>query len=210
MSSPAEDSIKLDQPARILVIDDVASVLRMVRVSLSRDPIEIVEATNLTNARAHLEGAGVDLVLTDLQLPDGTGLDLAADLERAESNTPVILMTAYPSFESAVEGIRTGLVDYLQKPVAPAELRATVIRTLNLMHSKDGGFDRQAATEAGLSEREIDVAGLICAGLTAEEAAGELSLSSHTVRNHLKSVYRKLEVHNRAQLVGRLGANAAR
>ena len=119
------------RPARVLVIDDDPGVAEVIELLLTR---EGYAAERAGTVRAGLEriGAGaVDLVITDLKLPDGTGLDLIRSIHRVQRELPIILVTSYSSMESAIAALRAGAVDYIIKPFENDELLLAVERALN-------------------------------------------------------------------------------
>ncbi|MBI3564023.1 MAG: response regulator [Elusimicrobia bacterium] len=116
-------------PARILVVDDDASVRRVIERMLKEDGHEVSSAATGEDAVA-LVGREFDLVLTDLMLPGAIGGNEVTRRFRAGGVVDVIIMTAYPQLDSAVQGLRDGAYDYLSKPVSDELLRAVVGRCL--------------------------------------------------------------------------------
>ena len=119
-------------PARILVVDDEASLRQMMEVLLRRVGHEVSLASGVREASEILEASPVpyDLVVTDLMMADGTGLEVI-DRARAVSNdTQVIVVTAHGSVETAVEAMRRGAYGYLEKPLSVATARAIVEKAL--------------------------------------------------------------------------------
>jgi DNA-binding response OmpR family regulator len=110
---------------RILVIDDDQDVLAVLARALERDGHNVTTAGTLADARTAV-AAGVDLLVLDLGLPDGSGLELCRDLRRGESAVPILILTASTQVELRVQGLDAGADDYLTKPFALAELRARV------------------------------------------------------------------------------------
>jgi class 3 adenylate cyclase len=115
----------------ILVVDDEPSVRRTLALLLRRDAHQVVEADGVTTARRRLRHRAFDVVITDLRMPDGDGLDVIRAAKRACPATDVILWTAFAGWESAREAMRLGAVDYLEKGDDPDDVRrrvATVLR----------------------------------------------------------------------------------
>lgn len=110
---------------RVLVIDDDPDVRSVVRRALDRDGHALATAEDLHTARIALS-EGVDLVVLDLGLPDGRGLELCRELREVGSSVPVLILTAQSQVASRVEGLDAGADDFLSKPFAVAELRARV------------------------------------------------------------------------------------
>jgi two-component system, OmpR family, response regulator len=111
---------------RILVVDDHDEVRSLLRRALGRDGHVVRAAANLTAARAQLAARDVDLVVLDLGLPDGEGLELCRELRVAGRAVPVLVLTARSAMNRRIEGFDAGADDFLAKPFAVAELRARV------------------------------------------------------------------------------------
>jgi two-component system, NtrC family, response regulator HydG len=111
----------------LLLVDDDPEALEWLSELAKAEGFSVSQADSLRAARIHMSRLQPDLLLTDLQLPDGKGIDLVADLETRES-TEVVLITGHASVESAVEALRLGAGDYLVKPVDVDRLRAILRR----------------------------------------------------------------------------------
>lgn len=110
---------------RVLVIDDEAEVRSVVSRALKGDGHAVATAMDLETARSALT-EGTDLIVLDLRLPDGFGIDLCRELRASGSTVPILLLTALSQLELRVEGLDAGADDFLAKPFAVAELRARV------------------------------------------------------------------------------------
>ncbi len=122
MSSPAYFSL--------LVVDDEPDLRTLYELTLLREGYEIETAGSVEEARLHLQDRVYSAVITDMRLPDGTGLDLLAYLESAGRREKAIVITAYGSAENAVEALKAGAYDYLTKPVDLKQFRAVVASAL--------------------------------------------------------------------------------
>jgi two-component system response regulator AtoC len=111
----------------LLLVDDDPEALEWLSELAKAEGFSVAQADSLRAARIHLSRLQPDVLLTDLQLPDGQGIDLVKDLESRES-TEVILITGHASVESAVQALRLGASDYLVKPVDVERLRAILRR----------------------------------------------------------------------------------
>ncbi len=107
---------------RVLVVDDDRAVRAALKVNLTKGGMEVSLATSAAEAYAALREHPVDLVLTDVKMPGGTGLDLLAKIREAWPDTQVVVMTGYGSVEDAVLAMKSGAADYIIKPVAKDEL----------------------------------------------------------------------------------------
>jgi len=117
-------------PARILVVDDEDAQRQIIADVLSHAHYDVVQASGSSEAAGCLEREELDIVITDLKMQDGTGLDVLSEVKRTSPETEVIVMTAYGSIESAVEAMREGAYDYITKPFNKDALLVSVRRAL--------------------------------------------------------------------------------
>lgn len=115
--------------AAILVVDDEPDLRLLYELTLMREGYRVESAENLAQARQKLQ-ARYDVVLTDMRLPDGQGMELLLELQAAGRPERCIVVTAYGSAENAVEALRAGAFDYLAKPVELSQLRTVVASAL--------------------------------------------------------------------------------
>ncbi len=113
---------------RILIVDDEASMRRILAANLRQDHHEVSEACGVQEAQRSLSAKDFDVVVTDQKMPDGEGLAVLACAHEFDPTTPVILLTAVATIELAVESMRQGAFDFLTKPFQPDVVRATVRR----------------------------------------------------------------------------------
>lgn len=116
--------------ARVLVVDDQRSMRAALCAMLRMDGHEVEEAQDGDDARQRLAAEPFDLVLTDLRMGDTDGMQVLREAKEAQALTEVIVMTAFGTIESAVEAMRLGAHDYIQKPFSEQELRVKVHRAL--------------------------------------------------------------------------------
>jgi DNA-binding NtrC family response regulator len=109
-------------PADILIVEDKDALRQMWRLTLERAGYGVVEAADLKQARQALRRRPPTVVLTDLRLPDGTGLEVLRAAKALDPDVPVVVLTAYGSIEEAVAAMKDGAEDFLQKPVDPDHL----------------------------------------------------------------------------------------
>ena len=119
-------------PAQALIVDDEADILDLIRITLGRMDIQAVTALTLGEARRQLERGRFDLCLTDMNLPDGTGLDLIRHISERYPALPVAMITAHGNQESAVAAMKAGAFDFVSKPVDLQLLRRLVGSALKL------------------------------------------------------------------------------
>jgi DNA-binding NtrC family response regulator len=116
--------------ATILIVDDDDRLRETLGVLLRTLGHEVVEAAGVTAAVAAVHEREIDLVVSDLRMPGGSGMDLLDVVERDAPGTPVILLTAFGSIESAVQAMQRGAFDYLQKPFDATEMTLRISRAL--------------------------------------------------------------------------------
>ncbi len=124
-------------PTRLLVVEDEASMLRVIELQLASAGYQVVKATSAEEALRKLEAGGIDLVLTDLKLPGMDGLELLARVRGQDASLPLIIMTAFGSIETAVRAMKAGASDYVLKPFALDELMITIDKVLELHNLRD-------------------------------------------------------------------------
>ena len=130
----------------LLVVDDEPNIRRVLELSLGDEGYRVLTAATAAEASRLLAAERVDLVLTDLQLPDRSGLELLADIRASRADLPVILITAYGTVESAVRAIRAGAFDYVMKPFRVEEIEALVERALGLTRAeRENAYLREVA-----------------------------------------------------------------
>jgi two-component system OmpR family response regulator len=136
---------------KVLVVDDHAEVLDLLLRALASDGHAVLGAANVSEARSLVAVANPDVIVLDVALPDGSGIELCRELRRTGQRAPILLLTAHSSVAERVNGLEAGADDFLGKPFALAELRARV-RALG----RRGPIDRPALVALG--EVELDLA----------------------------------------------------
>lgn len=204
-------------PVRVMLVDDQQMVTAGLRAMLQPEPdIAIVgEARGVKEAVRKAAELKPDVVLMDVQLTDGSGIDAARQIRESRPETQVLMITVYEDQETVLKAVQAGAIGYVLKDI-PGE---NLIRAIRSVHSDrtmiNPGIarmlvERLAATERevllsgfrhgpGLTAREVEVLKGVAAGLSDKEVALKLFLSEPTVKSHLRSVYQKLKIHNRAQ-----------
>ncbi len=102
--------------SRILVVDDEESMRQLLEIALGKDGHRITLADSGKAATKLIDQNSFDLVISDIKMPDMSGVDVLRHVKETEPGTPVIMVTAYASAETAVEALRLGAYDYLTKP----------------------------------------------------------------------------------------------
>jgi DNA-binding NarL/FixJ family response regulator len=198
--------------ARVVVVDDHPLMRQSVcRIVSSQEGFELVgEAAKADEAFAVIQRTEPDLVLLDVAMPDMDGIDLTGKLKTQNPDIRVILLTMHEDDGSLRRAMSVGADAYVPKSVSTEEviqamkvvasggsyLSPSIAR--RMMDLASGrGFD-PAVT---LTERELEILRLLAAGSRSQDIADELFLSVKTVKNHLTSIYSKLNVETAAQAV---------
>lgn len=187
---------------RVVIAEDQGMVLGALAALLEiEDDISVVEQAH--DGREALKLTlqhKPDLLLTDIEMPEMTGLEVAAELKRQGAATRVIILTTFARAGYLRRAMEAGAAGYLLKD-SPAAALANAIRRV---HSGLRVIDPELATEAWteadpLSDRERQVLRQAAEGATSAEIAASLRLSEGTVRNYLSEVMSKLGAHNRVE-----------
>lgn len=120
---------------RILIVDDEADLRELLEITLIKMGLDIDSAPTLAVARDYLSKTEYALVLTDMRLPDGLGIELVHEVTAQYKNTPIAVITAFGSADNAVVALKAGAFDYLSKPVGLEQLRVMVRSALRISQS---------------------------------------------------------------------------
>jgi two-component system, NtrC family, response regulator PilR len=115
---------------RILVVDDEADLRELFEITLIKMGLDVDTADCVTAAREMLAQTEYSMVITDMRLPDGLGMELVQEVSSKHKNTPIAVITAFGSTDNAVSALKTGAFDYISKPVSLNQLRAMVTSAL--------------------------------------------------------------------------------
>ncbi|MDJ0878800.1 MAG: sigma-54 dependent transcriptional regulator [Halieaceae bacterium] len=139
----------------VLIVDDEPDIRQLLDITLSRMGLETRTAADLTEARAALDLGGTDLCLTDMKLPDGNGISLVEHIQQHHSDTPVAMITAHGSVETAITALKAGAFDFISKPIELERLRSLVVNALKL--EPGGGSEAQDTTLIGETAEIADL-----------------------------------------------------
>ncbi|OWP47549.1 sigma-54-dependent transcriptional regulator [Pseudomonas nitroreducens] len=117
---------------KALIVDDEPDIRELLEITLGRMKLDTRSARNVKEARDFLAREPFDFCLTDMRLPDGTGLDLVQYIQQRHPQMPVAMITAFGSLDTAVQALKAGAFDFLTKPVDLARLRELVNAALRL------------------------------------------------------------------------------
>ena len=203
-----------DRPLRILVVDD-HEVVRQGLVALlgRRDEFQVVaEAGSMAESLAAARRFVPDLVVMDVRLPDGSGIEACREIRSEFPDTKVVMLTSYPDEEAVLSAIIAGASGYLLKQVRGRDLVAALEavgrgdslldpavteRVLERVRRVASGGERDDLADLTTQERKILL--LVADGKTNTEIAAEVFLSDKTVKNYVSSILAKLNLQRRAQ-----------
>ena len=209
-------------PIRIVVVDDHPLFRQGVIDTLSLEPDLVVagEATNGEDALDVIRNLSPDVAIVDVNLPGMNGQQVVQHLVNEKSRTRIMLLTAYDDAEQKLHAMKVGAAGYCVKDVQPEVLAQNVREIFNGKYvigseilepkqleswlkpdSDDEASFYSEFSEAyePLSKREMEVLGELTKGMSNKEIATSLGISHQTVKNHVTSILRKLDVDDRTQ-----------
>ncbi len=211
---------------KVLVVEDEPGFSqRFCDAIAAEGDLSLCGATRtVAGARALLDTLSPDVVLVDLGLPDGDGVDVIRHAMTGDSNPDVMVVTMFCDDGHLIDSIRAGATGYLLKDALPRDIAKSILqvhaggspispaiarRVLQSFRNPPAGAasaEHIAPIETAdhpspLSERESEILRLVAKGLNFKEVASILSISPHTVITHVKRIYQKLAVHSRGEAV---------
>jgi two-component system, NarL family, response regulator DevR len=200
-------------PLRVMIIDDHEVVRNGIKALLAEEGITVAaEAGGVREAIERAEWARPDVVVMDIRLPDGSGIDATREIRARLPNTQVLMLTTYADDEALFASIMAGAAGYVLKQVKGGDL-VRAIRAVgagqNLLDPKvtKGVLDRLRKGKhllgderlSRLSAQEERILGEVAAGKTNRQIGANLKLAEKTVKNYVSSILSKLEVARRAE-----------
>jgi two-component system nitrate/nitrite response regulator NarL len=194
---------------RVLIVDDQRLFAEAVQVALADHGVEVTTAGDGATAMSALERGGPHVVLVDVELPDGSGIDLGRRILERGDDTRVIALTAGRDPSTVDEVLRVGFSGYLTKDTKLDALvnairvvfdgEVVVSRDLAPSASRRDARDETSLLVSQLTSRELQVLELLTGGKASEEIALALHISRNTLRTHVQSILAKLGVHSRLE-----------
>ena len=215
-------------PISIIIIEDEPEFRRRFAQIIESEPTMRLAgvAANKRDAQALIDREHFDVMLIDLGLPDGTGIDLIRNVSQKKPDVDIMVVTVFGDEQHVVSSIEAGATGYILKDSTPADviscirlLRAggspvspvvarSVLRAIRSRMGAAGtvgnvgAVSRSSNTENNpLSGRETEILQLLAKGMSFNEIGEILGISPHTVTAHIKKIYRKLAVHSRGEAV---------
>ena len=143
-------------------------------------------------------------LVLDIRLPGLSGLDFQAELARAQVDTPIIFITGHGDIPMSVKAMKAGAIEFLTKPLREQDLLDAVRIALDTDRARREQNEKTAGLRTrfeGLSQREQEVMGLVCAGLMNKQAASEIGVSEVTIKVHRHNLMQKLGAKSLPELV---------
>ena len=197
----------------VLIVDDHEVVREGLRALLRRRPnLTVVgEAETVASAIEQARRMKPDVVIMDLRLPDGSGVEACREIRAQRPETKVIMLTSYADEEAVIASIMAGATGYLLKQTRTQALTDAIARAMNGESLLDPAVTKQVLDRvrssgtkkdnelALLSEQEQKILDLIAEGRTNKEIAQEVYLSDKTVKNYVSSILSKLSLRRRSE-----------
>lgn len=210
---------QVDKPVRVVVVDDDAHIRRVITQELMADrrTLLVAEAASLREGKRVVREHDFDVILVDLNLGDGRGYDLIAHVKEIRSNAEAVVVSVLEADDDVMRAFELGASGFLVKnswfggfaqavlQVANggASITPSLARRMLLRLDRRGVLPKLTAPGARgkLSDREREILSMISSGMTSTEIGTMLGISHLTVNTHVRNIYGKLQVRNRAQAV---------
>jgi DNA-binding NarL/FixJ family response regulator len=205
----------------IVVEDDPVFLARFCRIVASAPELALLSAVgDIASARSAIARCPPDVLLTDLGLPDGSGVDLIRETAQAHPGTDIMVISVFGDEEHVLASIEAGATGYVLKDSLPDEFVALISqlraggspispiiarRLLTRFKKPHAAPPPPEQRPSQLSARESEVLALIAKGFNFSEIARLLEVSPHTITAHVKKIYQKLAVHSRGEAVYEAG-----
>jgi len=220
ITGEASRAVRGSDPIRVLVVDDHALFRRGLEMVLAQEPdIEVVgEAGDAVAAVERAAELLPDVVLLDVRMPKGSGIEACEQIKGVAPSSRIIMLTISDEEADLYEAIKAGATGYLLKEISIDEVAGAVravydgqslispamasklLTEFALMAKRSNERTGQVPTPR-LTERELEVLKLVARGLNNRDIARELYISENTVKNHIRNILEKLQLHSRMEAV---------
>ncbi len=196
----------------VVVVDDDPGVRASLKALLEQVEIEVTAFPRAEEFLAQFDSNRFDCVLLDMRMPGMGGLQTIREIRAKDPHQCIVVITGYGDVPTAVESMKTGAIDFLEKPFSPTLLidrvRQAVIRTRQVKQesASTGGHKVDLSV---LSQRENEILEMLMNGLSNKEIAHKLALSEKTISAHRIHILEKLGVTSIVQLARHLGPESA-
>lgn len=196
----------MKQPLTVLIIDDHESVRAGVRAALSRaGHICLGEAANIAEARAQIAHTNPQVIVVDLSLPDGNGLEIVVWARSISKQIGIVVLTLNNASDYLLTVMKSGASAYVEKNAPLAELISAIehsaVSPLSFSAQGISSVMSKELQTNSLTQRETQVLQKLADGLSAGDIGLQLFITQATVKTHLASIYQKLETKNRIQAI---------
>ncbi len=188
----------------VMIIDDEAAVRESLSSVLSTYGYQTVTCSSAHHALREIETTRPDCIVLDVRMPEIDGLQMLQMLSKMESAPPVIIITGHADVPMAVQAMKSGAADFIEKPVVDevlAESIGTAISANGRMGEEHSLVRAVGERYATLTPRERDVAGMVVQGYSSSAIATELSISVRTVDHHRAAILAKMQATSLPQLL---------
>ena len=196
----------MKQLLSVLVIDDHESVRAGIKAALSRaGHICVGEAGSISEARAQIAHTNPQVIVVDLSLPDGNGLEIVQWARSISQRIGIVVLTLNPAQDFLLTVMKSGASAFVEKSAPLAELISAIehsfIAPLSFSAQGISRVMKKDHEANALTTRELQVLEKLSDGLSASSIGLELFITQATVKTHLASIYRKLDSKNRIQAI---------
>ena len=196
----------MKQPLSVLVIDDHESVRAGIKAALSRaGHVCVGEAGSISEARAQIAHTNPQVIVVDLSLPDGNGLEIVIWARSISQRIGIVVLTLNSAKDHLLTVMKSGASAFVEKSAPLAELISAIehsfIAPLSFSAQGISRVMKKDHEANALTAREIQVLEKLSDGLSASAIGLELFITQATVKTHLASIYRKLDSKNRIQAI---------
>ena len=196
----------MKQPLSVLVIDDHESVRAGIKAALSRaGHVCVGEAGSISEARAQIAHTNPQVIVVDLSLPDGNGLEIVQWARSISERIGIVVLTLNPAQDFLLTVMKSGASAFVEKNAPLAELISAIehsfIAPLSFSAQGISRVMKKDHEANALTTREIQVLEKLSDGLSASSIGLELFITQATVKTHLASIYRKQDSKNRIQAI---------